>query len=127
MSAESKNILDILLETDVNKITEISKITVEVSRLSKILGKKFELEVRALTTEELESIEGKDIYEKYIIKAVTLEGKRLTDKTILDKFKVKDPLQIVNMLFNTGEIFNLYRTINRLSGFSEESIVEIKN
>ncbi len=122
-----KNILDILLETDIERITEISKKNVEVSRLSKILGQKFELEVRALTSEELEGIEGKNIYEKYIIKAVTLEGKKLTDKVILDKFNVKDPLQIVNKLFNTGEKFNLYKQISKLSGFSEESIVEIKN
>lgn len=122
-----KNILDILLETDIERITEISKTTVEVSRLSKILGQKFELDIRALTTEELESVSGENIYEKYIVKAVTLEGKKLTDTDILDKFNVKDPLKIVNKLFNTGEIFNLYKTINKLSGFSDESIVEIKN
>lgn len=127
MNTEKKNIMDILLETDVEKITEISKTTVEVSRLSKILGQKFELEVRALTSEELGIIEGKNIQEKSIIKAVTLQGKKLTDEAILNKFKIKDPLQIVGKLFNTGEIFNLYKLINELSGFSDKSIVEIKN
>lgn len=127
MNTENKNILDILLETDIEKITDISETKVEVSRLTKILGHKFELKVRALTSEEIEAIEGKDIYEKYIIKSVTLEGKKLTDSIILNKFNIKDPLKIVNKLFNTGEIFNLYKKISSLSGFDEESVKEIKN
>lgn len=123
----NKSILDILLETDINKISELSKTTVEINRLSKVLGKKLILDIRALTSQELEIIEGENIYEKYIIKAVTIEGKKLTDQIILNKFNIKDPLKIVNKLFNAGEIFNLYKKISSLSGFDEESVKEIKN
>lgn len=126
-SKKNKSILDVLLETDTKKISELSKTTVEINRLSKILGKNLILDVRALTSQELEIIEGKNIYEKYIIKAVTLEGKKLTDPILLNKFGVKDPLKIVNKLFNAGEIFNLYKKISKLSGFDEESVEEIKN
>ncbi|WP_113676100.1 hypothetical protein [Vallitalea guaymasensis] len=106
---ENKSILDILLETDINKISELSKTTVEINRLSKVLGEKLILDIRALTSQELEIIEGDNIYEKYIIKAVTIEGKKLTDPILLNKFNIKDPLKIVNKLFNAGEIFNLYK------------------
>ncbi|MCT4544435.1 MAG: hypothetical protein N4A63_12890 [Vallitalea sp.] len=124
---ENKSILDILLETDINKIGELSNTTVEIKRLSKILGEKLMLNVRALTSQELEIIEGGNIYEKYIIKAVTIEGKKLTDPVILNKFSIKDPLEIVNKLFNAGEKYNLYKKISSLSGFDEESVKEIKN
>ncbi|WP_113675460.1 phage tail assembly chaperone [Vallitalea guaymasensis] len=124
---ENKSILDILLETDINKISELSKTTVEINRLSKVLGEKLILDIRALTSQELEIIEGDNIYEKYIIKAVTIEGKKLTDPILLNKFNIKDPLKIVNKLFNAGEIFNLYKKISSLSGFDEESVKEIKN
>lgn len=124
---KERNILDLLLEVDVQKLKEISKSTVEIERLSKILGEPFVVEVRALSSQEIEMIEGNNIYEKYIIKAVTIEGKKLTEASILKKFDIKDPLKIVNKLFYAGEKVRLYNKISELSGFSESSVREIKN
>lgn len=132
------SILDLLLETDVEKLQMENQKDYEIKRLSKLLkqGKrveeKFIVTCKALTNEQTAYIgeiskNNTDIKLNAVIEACRIEGKKFNDKKLMDKFNVVTPIDLLNKLFLQGEIFELYNAVNELSGYSKDAVKEIKN
>lgn len=120
-----KNLFELLLEED--NLIEKTK-DLEITRLSEKFGKKFIITIKSLTEEEITNCtEGNDERLEFILESVTIEGKSLKDKSLLDKFKVKIARDVVGKILNVGEIRWLYAQILVFNGLSRNSIVELKN
>jgi hypothetical protein len=126
------NIIDLLLETDVNKFAENNKKDYEIKRLSEMLGETFTITCHALTDEQVEhvseiSTNNTEIKYNTVIESCRIEGKRFNNKEIMDKFGVFTPKELLKKLLLPGEIYALYRKINTLSGYGVDVVKEIKN
>lgn len=126
------SIIDLLLETDVEKIQAKHKKDYEIKRLSRALGEKFIVTCHSLTHEQVEHIgeiskTNKDMKLNAVLEACRLEGKRFNNKELMDKFGVVTPSDLLNKLFMPGEIYELYEVINTLSGYSKDAVKEVKN
>ena len=131
------NIIDLLLETDVEKIERPSKI-IEIPRLTKLLGGEFKVMCRALTVSKHEDIQemcmnkktGEVDINKLQMKTVVegvldLDGKWLfKNKDIQKKFKAPNAEELVKKLILSGEIAKLFEVIADLTGFGNDNIVE---
>nr|WP_303244220.1 phage portal protein [uncultured Cellulosilyticum sp.] len=126
------SVLDLLLETDVEKLQANQSNDFEVKRLSKVLGERFIVTCRPLTTEQILHIaevskNEADTKLYAVLEACRIEGKKFNNKDLMDKFKAMTPIDLLNKLFLPGEIYKLYNFINELSGYSRDAVKEIKN
>lgn len=126
------SILDLLLETDVEKLQKDHKKSYEVKRLSKALGKKFTVTCMPLTNEQIVHIgeiskNNMDMKFNAVLECCNIEGKSLKDKQLMDKFKAVTPAELLDKLFLPGEVYELYNVINDLSGYGKDAVKEIKN
>lgn len=126
------SVLDLLLETDVEKLQANQSNDFEVKRLSKVLGERFIVTCRPLTTEQILHIaevskNEADAKLYAVLEACRIEGKKFNNKDLMDKFKAMTPIDLLNKLFLPGEIYKLYNFINELSGYSRDAVKEIKN
>lgn len=126
------SILDLLLETDVDKLQANNSKDYEVKRLSKALGQKFIVTCKPLTNEQINHISevsknNVDMKLNAVLETCRLEGAKFNNKTLMDKFKVATPVDLLNKLFLPGEVFELYNVVNELSGYSKDAVKEIKN
>lgn len=120
-----KSLFDLLLEEDnlVEKTRDL-----EVTRLSKKFGKKFVIQIRSLSEDEIKRCSGgKEEKIDYILEGVTIEGKSLKEKALQEKFNVKIARDVVSKIFNNGERAWIYIEILKLNGLSGDTIVELKN
>lgn len=127
-----KNIIDLLLETDVEKLAASNAQACEVKRLSRALGQPFIVTCKPLTNEQIAHIgevskTNVDMKLNVVIEACRLEDKRFSNKELMDKFKVARPLDLLNKLFLPGEIAKLYDVVNDISGYTRDAVKEIKN
>lgn len=126
------SILDLLLETDIEKLQQANKKDFEIKRLSKALGENFLIECRPLTNSQIEHIgeiskSNSEMKLNAILEACRIEGKKLNHKQLMEKFGVVTPMDLLNKLLLPGEIFELYNAVNELSGYSKDAVKEIKN
>lgn len=126
------SIIDLLLETDVEKLQAKHNKNYEIKRLSKVLGEKFIITCYALTHEQvahLGEISKTNTAMKLnaVLEACRIEGKRFNNKELMDKFGVATPTDLLNKLFLPGELYELYGIINTLSGYSKDAVSEVKN
>lgn len=124
------NIIDLLLETDAKKLEESTTKKYEITRLSKVLGQKFEIEIHGLTSKkinELLDMETKDVRNFTILEAVKVDGKKLNNSKLMEKFGVVEPQDLLNKIFTSGELDAIYKQINELSGYKKDAVIEIKN
>lgn len=126
------SIIDLLMETDVEKLQANNQKDFEIKRLSEVLGQKFIVNCRPLTNEQVTHIgevsrNNTEIKLNSVMEACKIEGKRLNNKDLMEKFKVVTPLDLLNKLFLPGEIFELYNIVNELSGYGKDAVREIKN
>jgi hypothetical protein len=138
------SLLDKLLQADAKKLTEKPKATIEIERLSKLLKTKAEFIVQALDPQRYADIQRNsfDFGKKGNLKELRLfEMKCLTlidgvvepslkNKELLDHFSVATPKELIQKMFLSGEIEDLYNKISELSGYEEdddETDEEIKN
>lgn len=120
-----KNLFDLLLEEE--NIVDKTR-NLEVTRLSKKFNKKFIIQIRTLSDEEIKSCnDSKEEKIDFILESTTIEGKSLKEKVLLDKFGVKIARDVVKKIFNNGEITWIYIEILKLNGLSGDTIVELKN
>lgn len=138
------NALEKLLKADAEKITEKPKKTIEIKRLSKVLGSKFEITVEALDADLLAEIsESHTEYTKSgkvkstdnfgigvdTIVNATVEPD-LRNKELLKHFGCATPNQLVTKLFLAGEMGKISETISSLCGVEtsqNEIDEEVKN
>lgn len=137
------NLVDVLLNSDVNKVLAENTEEYEVERLSKVLGEKFVLTLKSIPAKRYSEIQTTAINVKgksknidlYKMQMLTLnEGIKepnLADEKIMKKFGAKTPFEVYEKLFLTGEITDISEEISVLSGYDEkekeEDIDEIKN
>lgn len=124
-------ILEKLMETDAQKLMKRNKKGYEVKRLSELLGEPFVVELRPVTVAEIDSAQEMskgvvDMRAMVVLQAATVEGKRLTDKSFLEKFGTPSGREVVEKLFMPGEIETMFNIVNRLSGYGNV-IKEVKN
>lgn len=125
------SILDLLLETDAEKLQRENSKEYEIKRLSKALGEKFIITCRPLTHEQVGHIGeiSKNTAEtklNAILESCRVEGKKLNSKGLLEKFNVVTSMELISKLFLPGEVFELYTIVNDLSGYSKNAIEEVK-
>jgi hypothetical protein len=128
------NAIEKLLKLDPNKL-ELPRKEVEVTRLSNLLGEKFILKLRGVSAAESESIremaindDNVDIFE--VRKGVVLAGvsePNLRDEALRKHFGAATPYDLLDKLFLSGEREAIYDEINKLSGYGEGAVAEIKN
>lgn len=138
------SLLDKLLQTDAGKLTEQPHAKFEIERLSTMLKTKFELDLSAVEPKRYAEIQrmGIDIGKKgnvrdvnvYEMRIMTLlEGIKapdLKDKELLKHLNVVTPKELVGKLFLSGEIDDICKKIDELSGYEkddDEVDEEIKN
>lgn len=120
-----KSLFDLLLEEE--NIIDKTK-DLEVTRLSKKFGKKFVIQIRSLSDEEIKLCnESKEERLDFILESTTIEGKTLKEKALLEKFNAKIARDVVKSIFSNGEITWIYIEILKLNGLSGDTIVELKN
>lgn len=126
------SIIDLLLETDVEKLQAKHNKNYEIKRLSKVLGEKFIITCYPLTHEQVAHLgeiskTNTDMKLNAVLEACRIEGKRFNNKELMDKFGVVTPTDLLNKLFLPGELYELYEIINTLSGYSKDAVREVKN
>lgn len=118
--------LDMMLRPEVEDVAKnLPTARYEVKRLSRALGEPVTLELRALPygrTQELREME-RDV-EVQILLAGCPE---LKDEGLRAKFGGVTPAETVKAMLLPGEIVELSRAVERLSGFRQNTIREIKN
>ena len=134
------NTIDLLLGLDTGKIKRPIQ-TMELKRLSKIVGDKVNFKCQALDSDTYSEIQqdGIDIDNKGTIKGLkvgemqtfmVLAGviePNLGDDKLLKHYGVVTPKELLKKLLLPGELVTLYNLINDLSGFGKETIEDIKN
>lgn len=126
------SVLDLLLETDIEKIKANNKKDYEIKRLSKAIGEKFLVTCYPLSNEQISHIgevskNNADTKINAVLESCRIDGKRLNSKELMDKFDAVTPNDMLNKLFLPGEIFELYNAVNELSGYGRDAVREIKN
>ena len=138
------NAIDLLLNANVEDFERPSKI-VEIPRLSKILGDKFELKLKALSINKINKLRMECVNQttkevdipKLQMKMLT-EGTLDTEnetyffknKNIQKAYKVPNAEELINKILVMGEVDFLYDEIDSLSDLSEdieEIEEEVKN
>lgn len=118
--------LDMMLRPEVVDVHEdLPTARYEVKRLSRLVGEPVTLELRALPygqTQELREME-RDV-EIHILLAGCQE---LKDEGLRAKFGGVTPVETVKAMLLPGEIADLSRAVERLSGYRQNTIREIKN
>lgn len=126
------SIIDLLLETNVEKLQTKHNKNYEIKRLSKVLGEKFIITCYALTHEQVAHIgeiskTNADMELNTILEACRIDGQRLSNKELMDKFGVFTPKDLLNKLFLPGELYSIYKVVNELSGYNNDAVREVKN
>ena len=100
----------------------------EITRLSKKFGKEFIVQIEILTEKQInDCYDSKESKLDFVLESIKIEGKTLKDKSLLDKFGVKIARDVVNKIFNNGEIGWIYVEILKLNGLSGDTVIELKN
>jgi len=138
------SLIDKLLQADAKKITELPHKKYEIKRLSKVLKTDFILDLSAIGSKRYAEIQknGVDIGKKGNVRDVDIYSMRmlilldgikepdLKDQKLLDHFNAVTPKELIAKLFLSGEIEDVYKEINELSGYEkdeDEADKEIKN
>lgn len=130
------NLVETLLAADQSSVLAAETATYEVKRLSKLLNCKFELTLQAIPARrygeiQTNAVTGKgkrqnvDLYKLQIMTVVAgVVSPDFNNPELLKKFAAVTPKELMEKLFNAGEIGAIADKISALSGFDEEEIKE---
>lgn len=139
------NLVDVLLNTDINKISNEETKKIEVERLSKALGQKFEITIKAIPPKRYTEIQNScvkinyktkktetDLYKMQMLTLCDgIKEPNFADEKLLKHFGGFTPVDVFEKLFLAGEVNNIYNKIAKLSGYDEEEkeekVEEVKN
>ena len=129
------NALEVMMaaEKEANELCVKETKEVELKRWSKTFGKKIKFTLQAVGSRRLLEIQRqcttvkkgniKDV-DAYMVQALTLiEGVKdpdLKNKQLLDMFGVATPKELINKIFNAGEVLKLFSEIQKLSGVDDD-------
>lgn len=132
------SIINKLLAMDVKKF-EMPEKEIEIERLSKLLGEKFIVKIKAIDGETISDIQKMSIsLKKGQVNDIDMNKMKintliygivepdLKNKELLKHFKANTVNELINKLFLAGEQDNIYNEINKLSGYDSEVEEEIK-
>ena len=118
--------LDMMLRPEVASVEkDLPTASYEVKRLSRLVGEPVVLELRGLPygkAQDLRTMEADQ--EVHILLAGCPE---LKDEALKTKFGGATPAETVKAMLLPGEIADLSRAVERLSGYHQNTIREIKN
>lgn len=119
------NTLDLLLRMDPPK-PEVAEI--KINRLSKAAGGDVIFELKALgysrVAELKEMNEAQEMPVLAILAGVTSPD--LKNPALLEKYKAVTPAELLKVMLTPGEIEDLYRKIQQLSGYLTGTIEDVK-
>lgn len=117
--------MELLLKIDPPKAETAN---VKMKRLSRLVGQDVVFELRGLgysrVAELRELMKPEDLPIHVILAGVAAPD--LKSRTLLEKYHAAAPDELVKKLLNPGEIDDLYRKIQKLSGYLSDNIAEIK-
>lgn len=116
--------LDLLLKSD---ITNIREKKIKVKRLS-TKEKPFVLTLRSLNynkVAEIKALTGDDT-PLHIMMAGVVDPDFKKSQDLMDKFQALTPVELIKKIFLPGEIEDISREIEKLSGYRETTIEELK-
>lgn len=108
---------------DVQK--ELPTAKYEVKRLSRVLGEPVVLELRALPYGRAQEL--RDVQRDQEVHILLAGCDELKDEGLRAKFGGATPAETVKAMLLPGEIADLSRAVERLSGYRQYSVREIKN
>ncbi len=125
--AENKvSAIDLLLRPDAPEVVQARQTAAfEVKRLSRDLGTPFVLELRGLSYNQYQDLAGS----KFSNIDIMLEGvvePNLRDPRLLSQYKAATPVDVVKAIFLPGEIADIARQIEKLTGFRGDTLKEIQ-
>ena len=132
-------LIDILMETDPDKLARRSTEDIEIKRLSKLFGSPFTVTVKAVPGERYTEIagnmmddNGKVDYSKGhdVNMMIAIEGIVSPDVKISDVQKhsgCASPKDLMDKLFNGGEISKIADAVTELSGYGKDTEKKVKN
>ena len=97
----------------------------EIKRLSRALGEPVAVELRALPYGKAEELRGIEQDQEVMILLAGCEA--LKDERLAARFGGASPAETVKAMLLPGEIADLSRAVERLSGYRQNTIREIKN
>ncbi len=129
--------LALLLKLDPTTIKRPSK-EVEIKRLSELAGEPVVFKLQALSPDEMEEIQENAIKDLKTVDIDIQEMKLFTviagvvepslkDKDLQKQFDAQTPKDLVYKLLLSGEIDGVYKEIQELSGYGDDSVKAIKN
>ena len=137
------NLIEALLNADEKKLTAVQTDTIEIKRLSNLLGAPFVIEVAAVPHKRISEINstctvvkrhGKTETNTYKVNMMLLvDGikTKFSDKELLKKYGCATVMDLYEKLFNAGETALILNKISELSGVSPEDqeaiLEEVKN
>lgn len=140
------NLIDALLAIDDDKLAKKPTDTIEVERLSKLTGTKFNITITAIAPARSDEITNTCIELTKGGRFKKIDTTMLHVLTILDsvtnidfnnsglkkKLKAATPKEVILKLFTAGEVVEIFSAIQKLSGFrdaedEEKAKNEIKN
>ena len=126
------SILDKLLETDLEKLQKKEKKTYEVKRLSEIMGEPFLVTCKPLGHEQVAHIgeiskNEMDFRMNTVLEGCEVDGKPFSHESLTSKFGTPSGKEVVEKIFNPGEVYDIYSSINKMSGYGRNVLEEVKN
>lgn len=139
------NIAEALLAADAGKIKEQAKEEIEITRLSKIFGEPFILQIQQIPAKRFKEIQSmavtldkkgkpskvKPFEMQLMILCDGIANKDFDKREVLDHFKAATRKDLFQTLFNAGEIAGISEKITELCGFGDDAVKdkvdEVKN
>lgn len=126
------SILDKLLETDLKKLQNKEKKIYEIKRLSEIMGEPFLVTCKPLGHEQVIHLseiskDDRDMRLNSILESCEVEGKSFSHDVFTSKLGTPSGKEVVEKLLRAGEVWELYRIINKMSGYGSDVVEEVKN
>lgn len=118
--------LDMMLRPEVPSVQkELPTAEYEIKRLSKLCGEPVTLQLRALPYGKVQELKETGADQEIMI---LLAGcPELKDPGLAQKFGGATPAETVKEMLLPGEIADLSRAVERLSGYRQNTIKEVKN
>lgn len=134
LEEEKMSLVDDLLKMDAATITEVPTGEIEITRLSAKIGKPFIVKCRAVNGERYSEIQKNavDFTRKGRVKDVNISQTRvltildgvvepnLKDQSLLTHFQVATPKELLYKMFLSGELDDIKKLIEELSGYEED-------
>lgn len=118
--------LDMMLRPDAPDVQKaLPRASYEVKRLSRLAGEPVALELRALPYGKAQDL--RDMEQDQEVHILLAGCEELKDPALQAKYGGVTPAETVKAMLLPGEIADLSRAVERLSGYRQNTIREIKN